>query len=166
MTTTLRLLLLAGMTALTPFALLPAAAQNPAPASPPQVNAPPGNAPPAAAPAPKPAPTAPAGPAGGTQPAPSAATSPEVDPDMQRVAACKERALERLKAVSPSIDDIYMDVDGLTIATANSKIGDTPVSGVIMGEAYIQRDRKDEPNRFVCLTGPKGDVLFTFFTVR
>ena len=161
MTTTLRLLLLAGMTALTPLALLPAAAQNPAPA-----NAPPANAPPAAAPTPTPAPTAPAGPAGGTQPAPSAAKSPEVDPDMQRVAACKERALERLKAVSPSIDDIYMDVDGLTIATANSKIGDTPVSGVIMGEAYIQRDRKDEPNRFVCLTGPKGEVLFTFFTVR
>ncbi|MCB4768256.1 hypothetical protein LGR54_06525 [Ancylobacter sp. Lp-2] len=133
------------------FGPLPATAQT-APASP-------STTPGAATPAPP-------GPAGGTQPAPSAATSPEVDPDMQRVAACKQRALERLKAVSPSVDDIYIDVDGLTIATANSKIGETPVNGVIMGEAYIQRDRKDEPNRFLCLTGAKGEVLFTFFTVR
>ncbi|MBS7535511.1 hypothetical protein KHC28_17815 [Ancylobacter sonchi] len=134
---------------------LPAAAQN-APA------------PPSTAPGPvAPALPAPSGPAGGTQPAPSAATSPDVDPGMQRVAACKEKALGRLKAASPSVDDIYLDVDGLTIAsTKDGRIGDTPVSGVIMGEAYIQRDRKDEPNRFLCLTGAKGEVLFTFFTVR
>ncbi|MBS7542648.1 hypothetical protein KHC19_05865 [Ancylobacter oerskovii] len=155
----MRLILVAGLTALVPLAgVLPAAAQDQAPATPPPASPAPSAPPPPAA--------SPPGPAGGTQPAPSAAKSPEVDPDMQRVAACKQRALERLKAVSPSVDDIYIDVDGLTIATANSKIGETAVNGVIMGEAYIQRDRKDEPNRFLCLTGAKGEVLFTFFTVR
>ncbi len=108
----------------------------------------------------------PPGPAGGTQPEPSAATSPEVDPDMQRVAACKADALAKLKKASPSIEDIYIDVDGLTIAQAESKLGDTAVKGIIMGEAYIQRDRSDTANRFLCLTGAKDEVLFTFFTER
>lgn len=126
-------------------------------------------APPAPQSAPQPAPVeqkAPPGPPGGTQPDASAAKSPEVDPDMQRVAACKAEALKKLKQRSPSVDDIYMDIDGLTIAQADSKLGDTPVKGVIMGEAYIQRDRSDSANRFLCLTGAKGEVLFTFFTER
>lgn len=105
-------------------------------------------------------------PAGGTQPEPSAATSPQVDPEMQRVAACKAQALAKLKERSPSIEDIYIDVDGLTIAQANAKLGETDVKGVIMGEAYIQRDRSDSANRFLCLTGTDGKVLFTFFTER
>jgi hypothetical protein len=120
-------------------------------------------------PAPQPAPVeqkAPPGPPGGTQPDASAADSPEVDPDMQRVAACKAEALKKLKQRSPSVEDIYIDIDGLTIAQADAKLGDTPVKGVIMGEAYIQRDRSDSANRFLCLTGAKGEVLFTFFTER
>ena len=108
----------------------------------------------------------PPGPAGGTQPDPSAVNSPEVDPDMQRVAACKADALAKLKQRSPSVEDIYIDIDGLTIAEAASKLGNTPVKGVIMGEAYIQRDRSDTANRFLCLTGEKDEVLFTFFTER
>lgn len=121
---------------------------------------------PAPAPAAPPAPVAPPGPAGGTQPAPEAAAAPNVDPDMQRIAACKAQALARLKQRSPSVDDIYIDVDGLTVATADAKLGDTAVKGVIMGEAYIQRDKSDSANRFLCLTGEKGEVLFTFFTER
>ncbi len=127
--------------------------------------------PPADAPAPpqkeaQPEAHVPPGPAGGTQPDPSAANSPEVDPDMQRVAACKADALAKLKQRSPSVEDIYIDIDGLTIAEAASKLGNTPVKGVIMGEAYIQRDRSDTANRFLCLTGEKDEVLFTFFTER
>ncbi|MDQ0509242.1 hypothetical protein QOZ99_000119 [Angulomicrobium amanitiforme] len=107
-----------------------------------------------------------AAPAAGTQPDPAAADSAEADPDMQRIAACKQQALARLKQLSPSVDDIYIDVDGLTVATADAKLGDTAVKGVIMGEAYIQRDKSDSANRFLCLTGEKGEVLFTFFTMR
>lgn len=115
---------------------------------------------------PSPAPAEAPGPASGTQPDPSAATSREVDPDMKRVAACKAQALEKLKQSSPTIEDIYIDIDGLTIATSEARLGETDVKGVIMGEAYIQRDRSDTANRFLCLTGPKGEVLFTFFTER
>lgn len=141
------------------FAASPALSQQPpAPQAPAQQT--PDQAPPPAAGHVSP------GPAGGTQPEPSAATSPEVDPDMQRVAACKADALAKLKKASPSIEDIYIDVDGLTIAQAENKLGDTAVKGIIMGEAYIQRDRSDTANRFLCLTGEKDEVLFTFFTER
>ena len=155
---------------------LPLAAQQPPPAPAPAAN--PGKPAPEAL-APKtpasktPAPEAqpsgshtPPGPNDGTQPDESAAQSPDVDPDMQRVAACKAEALKKLKQRSPSVDDIHIDIDGLTIAQADAKLGDTPVKGVIMGEAYIQRDRSDSANRFLCLTGEKGEVLFTFFTER
>ena len=121
---------------------------------------------PATTPAPPAAKASEALPAGGTQPAPAAATSPDVDPDMQRVAACKAQALAKLKQKSPSIEDIFIDIDGLTIAEADNKLGETAVKGVIMGEASIKRDDKDSPNRFLCLTGDKGEVLFTFFTER
>ncbi|MBS9476126.1 hypothetical protein [Ancylobacter radicis] len=121
---------------------------------------------PPAAVAPHPAPAAPPGPDGGTQPDPAAANQPDVDPDMQRVAACKADALAKLKQRSPSIEDIYIEIDGLTIAQAESKLGDTKVKGIIMGEAYIQRDRSDTANRFLCLTGENDEVLFTFFTER
>jgi hypothetical protein len=45
-----------------------------------------------------------------------------------------------------------------------SQVEDTPVKMVIMGDAYLQREKTDKPNRFVCLIGEKGKVLLTFFT--
>lgn len=148
------------------LALMPAsaAAQQPVPDPPKTVPTP----------VPEPVPTPPAAPAAKPAPPPSdpaaaGGTEPTADaenPDMARVAACKARALARLKEQSPSVDDIFIDVDGLTIAESTGKLGDTPVKGVIMGEAYIQRDHSDRANRFLCLTGEKDEVLFTFFTER
>jgi hypothetical protein len=43
-------------------------------------------------------------------------------------------------------------------------VEDTPVKMVIMGDAYLQREKSDKPDRFVCLIGEKGKVLLTFFT--
>lgn len=100
------------------------------------------------------------------QAAPDEPSAEAGDKDMQRVAACKATALARLKEKSPSIDDIFIDVDGLTIADADGKLGNTAVKGVLMGEAYIQRDRSDRANRFLCLVGANEEVLFTFFTER
>ncbi len=155
----------------TPSPTAPATA--PAPPQKPAVEAPAPAARPAdaAASPPAPAPAPPEKPAAAEAPLPPAASGTEPpaagpDPDMQRVAACKAQALARLKQASPTIDDIFIDVDGLTIADANSKLGDTEVKGVLMGEAYIQRDRSDRANRFLCLTGADGKVLFTFFTER
>ncbi|WP_246520042.1 hypothetical protein [Ancylobacter lacus] len=149
----------------------PAPAITPAPPQKPAVEGPVPTARPADAATSTPAPAPPEKPAAAEAPVPptAAGTEPaatEPDPDMQKVADCKVQALARLKQASPSIDDIFIDVDGLTIAEANSKLGDTEVKGVMMGEAYIQRDRSDRANRFLCLTGADGKVLFTFFTER
>ncbi len=80
------------------------------------------------------------------------------------VEACRLAGLVALKERSPAIKDLTFDIDGLAISKANTKVEDTPVRMVIMGDAYLQREKTDKPNRFVCLIGEKGKVLLTFFT--
>ena len=80
------------------------------------------------------------------------------------VDACRLSGLVALKERSPAIKDLSFDIDGLAIVKADTKVEDTPVKMVIMGDAYLQREKTDKPNRFVCLIGEKGKVLLTFFT--
>lgn len=130
----------------------------------------------AAQPAPQPAPLPPEPPAAiKSQPAPtppppqakaSAQAEAQGEQDNALVLACKTRALSVLKQKSPSVEDIFIDMDGITVARAELTVEDTRVEAVIMGEAYIQRDRSDKVHRFLCLTGPQGKVLMTFFTQR
>jgi hypothetical protein len=82
----------------------------------------------------------------------------------EEVEACRLAGLVALKERSPAIKDLTFDIDGLAISKANTKVEDTPVKMVIMGDAYLQREKTDKPNRFVCLIGEKGKVLLTFFT--
>lgn len=98
-------------------------------------------------------PAQPAGPAAGTK-------------GTDLALACKDRALSLLKQRSPSIEDIFIDMDGLTIAEADLSVGNTKIRNVLMGEAYIQRDRSDKVHRFLCLTGEGDTVLLTFLTER
>jgi hypothetical protein len=78
----------------------------------------------------------------------------------EEVEACRLAGLVALKERSPAIKDLTFDIDGL----ANTKVEDTAIRMVIMGDAYLQREKTDKPNRFVCLIGEKGKVLLTFFT--
>ncbi len=80
------------------------------------------------------------------------------------VDACRLAGLVALKERSPAIKDLTFDIDGLAISKAETKVEDTPIRMVIMGDAYLQREKTDKPNRFVCLIGEKGKVLLTFFT--
>jgi hypothetical protein len=80
------------------------------------------------------------------------------------VDACRLSGLVALKERSPAIKDLTFDIDGLAISKAETKVEDTPIKMVIMGDAYLQREKSDKPNRFVCLIGEKGKVLLTFFT--
>jgi hypothetical protein len=80
------------------------------------------------------------------------------------VEACRLSGLVALKERSPAIKDLTFDIDGLAISKAETKVEDTPVKMVVMGDAYLQREKTDKPNRFVCLIGEKGKVLLTFFT--
>ena len=82
----------------------------------------------------------------------------------EEVEACRLSGLVALKERSPAIKDLTFDIDGLAISKAETKVEDTPVKMVIMGDAYLQREKSDKPNRFVCLIGEKGKVLLTFFT--
>ncbi|TCT04187.1 hypothetical protein [Aquabacter spiritensis] len=137
-----------------------------------------------------PAAQAPAAPQQDAPPAPAPTGSPQVQPSTQSpppspaaaaaaakveadgkaetdlVLACKQRALSLLKQRSPSIEDIFIDMDGITVAKADLAVEDTKITMVVMGEAYIQRDQSDKVHRFLCLAGEGGKVLLTFFTQR
>lgn len=80
------------------------------------------------------------------------------------VEACRRFGLAALKEKAPSIDNLTFDIEGLAISKADTKVEDTPIKMVIMGDAYLTRDRTDKPNRFVCLIGEGDKVLLTFFT--
>ena len=82
------------------------------------------------------------------------------------IAACKTAALKTISAKEPEIKDIYIDEDGASIATAETMVEETPITKIIMGEAYLRTDRSDKPRRFLCLLGEKNKVLLTFFTAR
>lgn len=94
------------------------------------------------------------------------AAEAEAPEDAERAAACKAHAMVKLKARSPSVDDIFIDMDGLTIAKADVAVGQEKITAVLMGEAYIKRDRSDKAHRFLCLVGEKDKVVMTFFTER
>ena len=87
-------------------------------------------------------------------------------PSSPELVACKATALLALGEQDASIKDIYFDEDAMTIANANSKVEDTAIKHIIMGEAYLQTNKQDKPRRFLCLIGEKGKVLLTFFTAR
>lgn len=94
--------------------------------------------------------------------APTIATAqahPEVD-------ACRATGLIALQAKNPAIKDITLDLDGLTVASASVKIEDTQVRTIVMGDVYLERDKKDTHRTMLCLIGEKGKVLLTFFTEK
>jgi hypothetical protein len=80
------------------------------------------------------------------------------------VEACRLSGFAALKERSPSIEHLTFDIQSLAISKADTKVEDTPIRMVIMGEAYLQREKSDKPNRFVCLISDKGKVVLTFFT--
>jgi hypothetical protein len=80
------------------------------------------------------------------------------------VEACRLSGLAALKERSPSLEHLTFDMESLAISKADTRVEDTPIRMVVMGEAYLQREKSDKPNRFVCLISEKGKVVLTFFT--
>ena len=78
--------------------------------------------------------------------------------------ACRSTGLIALRERDPSIKDITLDVDGITVAKANTKVEDTPIKTIVIGDAYLEKGKKDTRRTFLCLIGEKGKVLLTFFT--
>lgn len=79
---------------------------------------------------------------------------------------CKATGLAALKETSPSVRDILLDMDTITVSKANTKIEDTPVRTIIMGEVYLERKEVGKSQHFLCIIGEKGKVLLTFFTTK
>jgi hypothetical protein len=88
-----------------------------------------------------------------------APTDPEIE-------ACRSTGLVALKERSPSVKDLYFDLETFSVSKANTKVEDTPVRTIIMGEAYLERKETGGAQKFLCLIGEKGKVLLTFFTTR
>ena len=80
------------------------------------------------------------------------------------VELCRLSGLSALKERSPSIEHLTFDIESLAISKAQTKVEDTPIKMVVMGDAYLKREKSDKPNRFVCLVSDKGKVVLTFFT--
>lgn len=77
---------------------------------------------------------------------------------------CRTTGLMALRERNPAIKDITLDVDGMTVAKANTKVEDTPIKTIIIGDAYLEKGKNDTRRTFLCLIGEKGKVLLTFFT--
>lgn len=78
--------------------------------------------------------------------------------------ACRTTGLLALRERNPAIKDITLDVDGMTVAKANTKVEDTPIKTIVIGDAYLEKGKNDTRRTFLCLIGEKGKVLLTFFT--
>lgn len=87
-----------------------------------------------------------------------------VDP---AVTACKATGLLALQERSSDITDLVLDMETLAISKADTSVEDVAVKAVVLGDAYIVRNKKSgAPDRFVCLLGKKGKILLTFFTAQ
>lgn len=78
--------------------------------------------------------------------------------------ACRSTGLIALRERNPAIKDIALDVDGMTVAKANTKVEETIIRTIVIGDAYLEKGKKDTRRTFLCLIGEKGKVLLTFFT--
>jgi len=90
---------------------------------------------------------------------PAPAQSP--DPELE---LCRSTGLAALRQINPAIKDVSLDVEGMTVAKANTKIEDTPVKTIVIGNAFLDKGKQDTRRTFLCLIGEKGKVLLTFFT--
>ena len=86
-----------------------------------------------------------------------AQSSPEIE-------ACRTTGLLALRERNPAIKDVSLDLDGMTVAKANTNIEGTPLRTVVIGEAYLEKGKTETRRTFLCLIGEKGKVILTFFT--
>lgn len=77
--------------------------------------------------------------------------------------ACRASSLLALRQTIPDLKEVFLDPESITASKANTKIEDTRITAVIIGDAYLESKRSDKARRFVCLIGDKGKVLLTYF---
>ena len=55
--------------------------------------------------------------------------------------SCRSTGLIALRERDPSIKDVTLDFDGMTVAKANTKVEDTPIKTIVIGEAYLEKGK-------------------------
>ena len=60
--------------------------------------------------------------------------------------ACRATGLIALRERNPAIKDVSLDMDSMTVAKANTKVEDTPIRTIIVGDAYLEQGRRLPPN--------------------
>ena len=78
--------------------------------------------------------------------------------------ACRATGLIALRERNPAIKDVSLDMDSMTVAKANTKVEDTPIRTIIVGDAYLEQGKKGSRRTFLFLMGEKSKVLLTFST--
>ena len=78
--------------------------------------------------------------------------------------ACRASGLIALKERSPTVKDVSLDLDSVRVVKVNSKIEDVVIKAIVIGEAYIEKQRTGKPQNFLCILGDKGKVLLTIFS--
>ena len=87
----------------------------------------------------------------------SAQGSPELE-------ACRTTGLLALRKKILAIKDVILDAESMAVAKANTKVEDTPIRTIVIGDAYLEKGNQDTRQTFLCLIGEKEKVLLTFFT--
>ena len=54
---------------------------------------------------------------------------------MAELEACRTTGLMALRERNPAIKDVTLDVDGMPVAKANTKVEDTPIKTIVIGDA-------------------------------
>jgi len=54
--------------------------------------------------------------------------------------------VDRSSGTYPSIKDVTLDFDGMTVAKANTKVEDTPIKTIVIGDTYLEKGKKYTAN--------------------
>jgi hypothetical protein len=84
-------------------------------------------------------------------------SAPEID-------ACRASGLIALKERAPAVKDVNLDLDSVRVVKMNSKIENVEIKAIVLGEAYIEKQKSGKPQNFICILGDKGKVLLTIFS--
>ena len=79
--------------------------------------------------------------------------------------ACRSTGLIALRERNPSIKDVSFDIDGMTVAKANTKVeGYGDQNNCLSAMPILKKVSEIRGELSSCLIGEKGKVLLTFFT--
>ncbi len=84
--------------------------------------------------------------------------------DAPEIDACRATGLIALKQRSPATTDVTLDLDSVRVVKMNSKIENVEIKAIVLGEAYVEKQKSGKSKNLICILGDKGKVLLTIFS--